>query len=147
MSRLRNSPALRAVLLLALSAWLSGCQNWAEIRPVKVALSDQAARPADERDDLRLLVGEDEQAIEGRLATLTPDSVVLVRDASTLLSADSTVTISTDSVVAVHARIDDGKRVATEVLIFSCVALVVAGTIVLVNELEEDLEALDFLRR
>lgn len=64
-----------------------------------------------------------------------------------MLSADSTVTISTDSVVAVHARIDDGKRVATEVLIFSCVALVVAGTIVLVNGLEEDLEALDFLRR
>jgi len=114
MRRFRRSSFVRSfVLPFALTAWLSACHKWVQLRPPPVELPAQASTPVENRDELRLHVDPNGK-LEGTLAELTQDSVVLVDE-------ERRVAVPVESVSRVDARRSD--TVAT-------VALVVVSTTV-----------------
>jgi hypothetical protein len=81
MQRIRRSDFARSFLLpLALTIWLSACATkWVEVGPPINTLREQAIRPAEDRDRLRLHLAGSEEAPEGTLEGLSKDSVVLAQ--------------------------------------------------------------------
>ena len=115
MRRFRRSSFVRSfVLPLALTAWLSACHNWVQLRPPPVELPAQASMPVEDRDELRLHVDGD-RTFEGTLTELTRDTVVLMKDAAT-------VAVPVESVSRVDARRSD--TVATVAIIVGVTAVV-----------------------
>jgi hypothetical protein len=67
------------LLSFSLPLWLSACSKWTTVKSPSTVLAAQAARPADERDALRLYVGS-ERVAEGKVEDITPDSVLIFED-------------------------------------------------------------------
>ena len=81
MDRIRRSDFARSFLLpLAPTFWLGACHKWVEVEPPDLALGQQAAKTAQDRDKLRLHIVESDGKVEGYLAELTQDSTILVTD-------------------------------------------------------------------
>lgn len=77
MRRLRRSALVRCfVLPLALTLWLGACHKWVPVQPPVPALSEQASRPAHERNRVRLHLGSG-ATVEGTVTELAADTLVL----------------------------------------------------------------------
>jgi len=114
MRRFRRSSFVRSFFLpFSLTIWLAACHKWVQLRPPPVELPAQASTPVENRDEQRLHL-DPSGTVEGTLAELTQDSVVLVDE-------EARVAVPVESVSRVDARRSD--TVAT-------VALVVVSTAV-----------------
>jgi hypothetical protein len=123
MKRTRRSELARKILLLfALTSWLSACATkWVEVGPPIDALTEQALRPAEDRDRLRLHVAGSEDATEGTLDGLSQDSVVLAQH------REERATVATASVFKVEAeRTNVPGLIALSVVSLAGLALFVA---------------------
>jgi len=98
MNWVRRSALARSFLLpLALTVWLGGCHKWVELESPQIALEEQADRPVQARDELRLLTEPEGISFEGNPILITPDSVVLAND-------ESRVSVPMESIARVEAR-------------------------------------------
>ena len=124
MKRFRPSAFARSFLLpLSLTVWLAGCHKWVEVEPPQLALQQQADKPMQARDELRLHIGPDGQTFEGNPSIITADSVVLGR-------GEGPVTVSTADVTRVDKKQGDAAAslaVGAGVILGSLVAIVVVG--------------------
>jgi len=98
MHRVRRSAFARSFLLpLALTVWLAACHKWVELESPQIALEEQADRPVQARDELRLLTEPEGISFEGNPFVISPDSVVLAK-------GESRVSVPTQSIARVEAR-------------------------------------------
>jgi hypothetical protein len=102
MQWIRGSDFARSCLpLLALSVCLSACHKWVEVEPPQMALQEQADKPVQARNELRLHVGEEGETFEGDpIHIFGADSVVLAKGAGR-------VTVATQEVTRVDVRRTD----------------------------------------
>jgi hypothetical protein len=106
MHRNRRSEFTRSFLLpLALTVWLSACHKWVELESPQIALEEQADRPVQARDELRLLTEPEGISFEGNPIVIGPDSVVLAK-------GESRVSVPTQSIARVEARKSDAAGTA-----------------------------------
>ena len=129
MYRFSRSLFARCVLLpLGLTTWTGACYGWVPARPPSIELPAQAAKPASERDELRLrVVGG---FAEGTLTDLTTDSVT-VSDGNSLVSVPVLQVSSVDL-----RKVDTGKSILLGVGIAATAFGLVLGLAVLANELD-----------
>lgn len=123
----RSSFAQSFLLPFALTVWLSACYKWVPLRPPTVELPAQASKPVEDRDELRLHVGQSGK-VEGTLAELTQDSVVLVDDGAR-------VTLALESVSHVDAR--RFNLTGTVILVGGVIVVIGAGLAFIVADIAE----------
>ena len=122
MDRIRRSDFARSFLLpLALTFWLGACHKWVEVEPPDLALGQQAAKTAQDRDKLRLHIVESDGKVEGYLAELTQDSTILVTE-------DGRAALPTSLIVQVDERRSDALGSIALFLVPIVLALLIAGS-------------------
>jgi hypothetical protein len=88
------------LLPLALTLWLSACHKWVEVEPPQLALQEQADKPVEVRQELRLHLEPDGKTFEGNPIIIDADSVVLVR-------SKGPITVSTVDITRVDVKQGD----------------------------------------
>jgi hypothetical protein len=116
----------RALLSVTLVVVFSACHKWVEVAPPDIALQEQADKPVQDREALRLHIRDTGAKFDGDPVQIGPDSVVLAKD-------QRRIPILTEDVSKVEVRRGDalgigGVGLLAAAGLFGVLLLAVAST-------------------